>query len=225
MATNLQRVDQNLQVIRQIEGAWSLPKLPEQVALDLAGNNIMEPAVLQDLLTGLDEDLQEAQRREPFPTRDTVGAMDVVPAKPQLEIPAGQVTVGTVIAGITGLDAPTVLDPLAVQRLKQRLVNEGYLDLTEAEVASPRWLPEYSYAAAQHSFDQLSKQFQGEKPGSISGEQILGLVDEWLSPRGLYKAAVELDLWWDWDKVKSDWGTWDARLKAWREDPWNVRKL
>ena len=41
MATNLQRVDQNLQVIRQIEGAWSLPKLPEQVALDLAGNNIM----------------------------------------------------------------------------------------------------------------------------------------------------------------------------------------
>src|SRR5690606_8050079 len=121
--------------------------------------------------------------------------------------------------------APTVLDPMAVQRLKQRLVNEGYLDLTEAEVASPRWLPEYSYAAAQHSFDQLSKQFQGEKPGSISGEQILGLVDEWLSPRGLYKAAVELDLWWDWDKVKSDWGTWDARLKAWREDPWNIRKL
>src|SRR5690606_18951728 len=36
MALDLERVDQNLQIIRQIEGSWSLPQLPDQVELDLA---------------------------------------------------------------------------------------------------------------------------------------------------------------------------------------------
>src|SRR5690554_5628389 len=117
MALDLVRVDQNLQIIRQIEGSWSLPKLPDQVKLDLAGNTIMTPPALTGLLGGVEEQLQEANRRMSLPTRDTVGAGDVLPAKPRIE-PIGKTEIGRVIAGITGQERPQVLDPLATRRLK-----------------------------------------------------------------------------------------------------------
>ena len=217
MAEETLQVDRNLQAIRAIEGAWSLPSVPDEVKLDLAGNTMMNPVALGSFFNGLAADLHEAGRREPFPTRSDVG--DATPPRNK------QTQLGIQIAGIAGLPAPQVLDIRAPQRLKQQLADGGYLNLTPEEIQSDMWLPEYSFAARELNFDNQSKEFQGEKPGSTSLDQIFGFVDEWLSPRGLYRAAVELDLWWDFDQIGTEFEEWGDKLDAWNEDRFNPRKL
>lgn len=220
---DLTRVDHNLQALKAIESSWStLPPIPDEVKLDLAGNSIVTPAALGVLFTGLSADLEEAERPQALPTRDTFGIEE--PVNPsygyQPQAPAART-----VASLVGLPQPQVYDVAAPQRLKQQLADRNYLALSPEEIASPRWLPEYSYAARQLNFDNMSSQFRGNKPGSLSIESILGFVDEWLSPRGLYRAAVELDLWWDAGQISKEYQEWDDKLAAWRDDPWNLRNF
>ncbi|KKK60111.1 hypothetical protein LCGC14_3027620, partial [marine sediment metagenome] len=81
------------------------------------------------------------------------------------------------------------------------------------------------FAASQLNRDDMSAQFRGEKPGSLSIDQIFGFVDEWLSPRGLYRAAVELDLWWDVGQITTEFEEWGAKVEAWNEDKFDPRKM
>ena len=216
MPAELLQVDQNLQAIRAIEGAWSLPSVPDEVKLDLAGNTMLNPTVIGSLFNGLADDLDQASKRHPLAVRDEEGP------RPQVE---KRTKAGLAVAGLFGLDSPQVYDIRAPQRLKQRLSDGGYLDLTPEEIESDTWLPEYSFAASQLNRDDMSAQFRGEKPGSLSIDQIFGFVDEWLSPRGLYRAAVELDLWWDMGQITTEFEEWGDKLEAWNEDKFNVRKL
>ena len=176
----------------------------------------MNPASIGSLFNGLSADLEDGGKRQPFPTRSDLGA-DPPPDK--------QTQLGIAVAGLTGLPRPQVLDIKAPQRLKQRLQDEGYLNLTPEEIQSDGWLPEYSFAAREMNFANQSKEFQGEKPGSTSIDQIFEFVDEWLSPRGLYRAAVELDLWWDFDQIGQEIDDWEGKLETWNEDKLNPRKL
>ncbi|HEX7099354.1 MAG TPA: hypothetical protein VF377_08925 [Acidimicrobiia bacterium] len=228
MTFDVRRVDQNLQTIAAIESAWDLPELPDEVKLDLAV--LATPPVLAEVLTGVNDDLDEAERREPLPTRFDLGFPE--PVNPTAYAYNGRETIGRTVAGILNLDPPQAVSRDAALRLKQRLASEGYLNLTPEEVVSPRWLPEYSYAAARMSFDDMTRRFQGNQPGSFSIDQVFDWVDQWLSPRGLYRAAVELDLFWDTEAIRADWGNpfdpesnWGQKWAAWSEDKLNVRKL
>ena len=218
LGPQLQNVDRNLQAIKSIEGAWDLPALPDEVRLDLAGNTTMTPNAMGSLLTGIAADLEAAGQPAPLPTRDTYGVEE--PVNPRY---AYKPRVGLQVAGIIGVETPQVYSTGAHRQLKQRLADGGYLDLSPQDIESDRWLPEYSYAASQMNFDDQTRQFQGEKPGSMSVDGIMGVVDEWLSPRGLYRAAVELDLWWDAGQISEEFQSWDEKWAAVRDDPWNIR--
>jgi len=216
MPGEILQVDKNLQAIRAIEGAWALPTIPDEVKLDLAGNTMMNPTSIGLLFNGLSADLHDAGQRKPAPARSD----DAPPAQTDK-----RTKLGLIIAGATGQPRPQVLDIQAPQRLKQQISDGGYLDLTPDDIQSDAWLPEYSFAARELNFDNLTKEFQGDKPGSVSIDQIFGFVDEWLSPRGLYRAAVELDLWWDVGQIGTEFEEWGGKLEAWNEDKFNVRKL
>jgi len=209
MPGEILQVDKNLQAIRAIEGAWSLPPVPDEVKLDLAGNTMMDPTSVGLLFTGLSDDLDQAGKRKAFPTRSDLEAEDVT--SPQTD---KQTELGLIVAGITGVPKPQVLDINAPQRLKQELKDGGYLDLSPEDIQSDLWLPEYSFAARELNFDNLTKEFQGDKPGSISIDKVFGFVDEWLSPRGLYRAAVELDLWWDLGQIGTEFEEWGDKVDA-----------
>jgi hypothetical protein len=222
MPADLTSVDQNLQAIQAVERSWALPSLPDEVKLDLAGNGLMTPPAMQSLLTGLATDLDQAGRQQALPTRFDMGVEEPTNPSYGYDKPTD---IGRTVASVVGLPTPQVYDVKAPQRLKQRLVEGGYLALEPEEVQSDRWLPEYSYAARQLNFDEMSAQFQGNKPGSVSTNQLMQVVDEWLTPRGLYRAAVELDLWWDTGAIKKEFQEWDEKLASWREDPLDPRKL
>ena len=220
MPAELLKVDKNLQAIKAIEGAWTLPSVPDEVKLDLAGNTMMSPGSLGSLFNGLAADLDEAGRRSPFPTRYDVDPEDAPP--PQV---SKQTEIGLTVAGLAGFDAPQVYDIRAPQRLKQELADGGYLDISPEDIQSEVWLPEYSFAARQLNFDNMTKRFQGEEPGSLSIDKVFEFVDEWLSPRGLYRAAVELDLWWDVGQITTEFEEWGAKVEAWNEDKFDPRKM
>lgn len=222
MTFDVRQVDQNLQAIAAIEAAWDLPGLPDDVKLDLAA--IASPPVLAQVLTGLEDDLVEAERRDAaYPTRFDLGFSE--PYNPTAYAYTGREQVGRTLAGVFGLEPPQQLSPDAAVRLKSRLAEGGYLNLTPEEVHSDSWLPEYSYAASRFNFDEMTARFQGNEPGSFSVDQIFDWVDQWLSPRGLYRAAVELDLFWDAEAIATDFQTWGDKWRAWSDDKLNVRKL
>ena len=180
----VQNIDRNLEVIRQIESAGTLPEaLPDEVKLDLAVTG-GSPEAITRFLQGLGDDLKEATRRVP------------VPARPQFRIARTDITpvdLGQFVGGILGLDPARQLAADAVVQWKRRAADEGYLDLSPDEVSSPVWLPEYNVAARQMFLDDMEARFQGEKPGSLSINQVADLVQQWLSPAGLAKAATEYD--------------------------------
>ena len=223
-------VDQNLQAIRAIEGAWSLPALPDEVKLDLASNQSLNPTILGSFLNGLAADVEGATKTQPLPTRQERGTFDPATAPsyealaPRPALSGGE-QVAVVASSLMGFEPPRQVDPFAVQRFKQRATDEGYLDLTPEQIASPTWLPEYSSVAKEMAWDAQSQRFQGAKPGSFSTDQVFSFLDEWLSPRGLYKAATELDLWWDFEQIGEEFDTWGDRYREWKQDPWNVKKM
>lgn len=215
--SNLQTVDQNLQLLKSIESGWGMPALPNAVKLDLA--TIGFPvAALQTFLTGLESDYEEATKPPPIATR-----------RPDLVIPRstsyGSEDPGRILYGVTGQGSPFKLDPGAVRTWKQRAVDQGYLELSDQEIDDPRWLPEYSYIASEMASDARGRRFSGEVPGSFSIPQIMDAVGEWLTPQGLYSAALGLDLWWDFENVGREVADWGQKWADYSKEWWNPLKL
>ena len=190
-----------------------------EVSLDLAGNTNMNPSALSQLFLGLESDLTEVQSTEPLEVRQPELW---TPLDPEYETgPA----VGRLLYGATGTGRVEQYDPDAVVQWKQRAVDRGYLDLTPSQIQDRRWLPEYSSVAAEMMTDQARREFSGDKPGSISIDGVMNLVEEWLSPKGLYRAATELDLFWDFGNIGREVADWGDKLARWREEPWNPGRL
>lgn len=217
MTPELQTVDQNLQILKSIESGWGLPQFPPQVKLDLASIGF-PVAGLQAFLGGIEEGYAQAAQGPPVATRS-----------PDLVIPRsrsyGTEDPGRILYGVTGRGSPFKLDQDAVSTWKQRAVEQGYLELSEQEQADPRWLPEYSYVAAEMAADVRSRQFSGEVPGSFSIPQIMDAVGDWLTPAGLYSAATALDLWWDPEAIGSEAASWGQKWQDWTEQWYNPAKL
>lgn len=206
-------VDQNLQAIRTIEGSWGLPALPNDVALDLAASSLDTPSVTS-LLTGVRDDIEAAERRQPVPVRDerlwrpdTFTSPDLYPAR---------VDSGLILSSLAGQTRPVATPhspDSGVVAMKRRLVDGGYLDIPDSELRSGRWLPEYSNAVAEMSYDELQAEFSGDKPGSISTGRAFELLDQWLSPRGLWTAAINLDLVPDIGAIGREFETWGDKWR------------
>lgn len=200
----LATIDQNLQTIRSIEGAWGLPGLPDEVKFDLALYQ-QDPAGVASFLYGIGNDIQAAQRRPALPAPSP---LDVGGAQPPWQQEAARTAYGLMSAR-----APQIFDPLSVQNWKQRASDQGYLDLTPQEIQDPRWLPEYNSIGYEMNLDQMAREFQGDRPGSSSISNILREVGEWITPSNLYRQAINFDLWWDFGAVgreAADWSNkWD----------------
>lgn len=217
MLADVARVDHNLQAIRAVESAWALPGLPDEVKLDLAGNAIMDPDGVAALLTGIEEDFGAAAAQRPLPTRNPLSFVPATPYPEPVQQSYGANTALTV-ASLTGVETVRTLDVDAVTRFKRRAVEEGFLDLDPEQVASPLWLPEYSRVAAQMSREDMMRRFAGERPGNLSLEKIGGIIEDWLSPRGLYRAAMELDLVWNFEQIGEEFETWGDKWRKLSED-------
>lgn len=216
MNPQLGQVDSNLQTIRAIEGAWSLPSLPDEVKLDLVAQASMDPDQLAEFLYGIDNDVQETQRREPLPAPEPLSPFSFVPTPAQQ---AAQLTYG-----LMGQNAPRDLDSNAVSMWKQRAIDQGYLDGQRHNPADPRWLPEYNAIAREMNIDQMTREFSGDRPGSLSATEILTTIGEWVSPASLYRTAINLDLWWDVEAIQSEADNWANKWKEFATNP-GPRKL
>ena len=216
----VKRVDANVQTLKQIEKSLGLPALPNEVTLDLASAQGSTPALLSSLFTGISRDFEEAQKRPAHPVR----SMEIwTPQTPGLNVRE------RTVRGLTSIMSedtyPFRMDERAVQHWKQRAVDKGYLDLAPREIESGRWLPEYRGIAAEMARDDMADRFSGEKAGSMSLENVLEVAEQWLTPRGLYRAALELDLFWDVEKIGTEFAQWGDKLESWKDDPWDVRKF
>ena len=188
---NLQGIDRNLEAIRVLEGAWSLPGLPSEVSFDLASSPTMSTASLSTFMLGIEQDLREREKAQPF----HVGNPGVwTPNNPMY---TDKQQAARLIAGVAGDSAPEMFQEGATQEWKRRAVESGYLDLTPDEINSPVWRPEYNNISYQMRQQDMRDRFAGNKPGSIGTSTAMGLVEEWVTPRGLYRAAVNLDFWFD----------------------------
>lgn len=219
MSTPLQQVDANLRAIKAIEGASSLPALPDEVTLDVAGNSNMSPDGVQQLFLALESDIEEVNRTRPMEVR-----------QPDIWTPLGSQysrgeETGRLIYGLTGSGRVEQYNVDAVQDWKQRAVDLGFLDLSPQEIEDPRWLPEYSSVAVEMLREQAKQEFSGDKPGSMSVDNVMNLVEEWLSPKGLYQAALELDLFWDTAAIGRESAAWGDKWRGWLEEPWNPGRL
>lgn len=214
-------IDANVQTLHALEGTLALPPLPEEVKLDLVAMPEASPVVLSSLMHGIDEDMRAAaNRREPLPVRE----MELwTPQTSGLSVAERTARGMHMIASEQSY--PFELDGRAVQRWKQRAVDGGYLDLSPRQIEDGSWLPEYRAVAAEMTNDAMRARFSGEKPGSISLAQMVDVAEQWLSPRGLYRAAMELDLWWDFEKIGDEYANWGNAVKEWTEDPWDIRKF
>lgn len=222
-AFNLSGVDENLKAISAVEQSWALPALADEVKLDIAMSGSMTSSATAAFLQGLSSDISTAEQRQPSLTRDpAVHGVDRTVTDQEYSF---RQQVGRTLAAQTGQRAPVVVQEDAVQRWKQQAVDEGYLDLSPTEIQSGRWLPEYSSIASQMNMDQMQREFQGEKPGSFGMGTFMNFVEEWLSPRGLYQAAMELDLLPDFDKIAEETASWGEKLRDWASEPWNPGKL
>lgn len=207
-------VDQNVRAIKALESSSPLPPLPPEVQLDLAGTTSLSPGGLKQLFTGLIDDFAQAEA-EPSPYQP-----------PEIWTPLGSEysrgqEVGRLIYGMTGAGRVETYSDTSVQDWKQRAVDMGLLNLSPSEIQDPRWYPEYSSVAAEMLREQSRAEFSGDKPGSMSVDGVMNLVEEWLSPRGLYQAALELDLWWDFNAIGREKEEWGDKWRAWGEELWN----
>lgn len=238
---DLESVDHNLMAIRQIEGSWTQPPLPDQVKLDIATSGMPTEAVTS-LLYGVDDAMQAAARTaydfeprpESLPLALRSGAFDpeaqdqpFSAAVHRNDFPA-TTDAGLLVGGLTGGRAwsNSILNPEgATSSVKQRLARNGYLNLSSNDQHSNLWLPEYTYAARQMAWDDMAREFQGNRPGAMSIETAFSLVEKWLSPKGLFDAAVNLDLFWDESAVIRETQSWGNKFRDWFDDPLSPGKF
>ena len=190
----LGNIDNGLKAIRAVEGSWSLPKLPDMVALDIAAFSGLDTVGVQDLLTGLDGDVQSAMEPpDPQPTTRTYSFGDQA---------------RRVASGVANFPLPTDVAPDAVMQFKARAIRHGYLDPNTSLDSS--WNPALNSVYHKMRQDDFARAKQGNVPGPGSSiGQVMDTFDKWLSPTGLLQAATELGLFWDEDQIATEFENWN----------------
>lgn len=208
---DVQNIDTNVRAITEIENSWGLPPLPDMAKLDIASLSPSSTAT-SDLLYGIRDQLSQGEApvqpdtAPEFPTNAPSGAVPelgpVSRYQPKAPTPA-ILKAQKVFSGFASLPAPTVYASDSVEAFKQRAVDLGYLDAGTA--IDPVWSPELNTVRWQMARDDFSERIKGNRPGAVSLETVSKFMDDWLSPTGLLRAAMDLDFVWDPNEIGREW--------------------
>lgn len=217
-------IDRNLQALKAVERSWGLPAMPDMVKLDIAALSGMEAPDIQRFAGGLAEDIESANRKPTPIVNLTVGGnIELTSSSEPVDQKKGysiQQNTQRYLAAISGADRPTQLTSNAVSAWKQRAVQLGYLP-SDTPIDNS-WTPAYNTIMGEMRRDDFGRRFAGDnlvsvpiRAGDDGGAGVLELMDEWLSPTGLFKAAVQLDFLPDFKK----WGS-DLKKISWNPVSW-----
>ena len=217
---SLQDIDRNLTTLRHIDSSWGLPALPEQVMLDLATLPGMQSSNLESLLYGAASELTAAPPRSrlSLPAAVDSGRLDMAQVDPVGEEEPFRRTAARWISAVQGGGRPHEVAEdknEMVMDWKRRAIDGGYITMDDAELNDPRWRPEYNSINYDMVRDQMEADFMGGEEGSLSISQATNIFDDWLSPSGLTRAAIEADLAWDYGQIADEFMDWDDKAKTW----------
>ena len=217
---SLQNIDRNLTTLRHVDSSWGLPALPEQVMLDLATLPGMQPSNLESLLYGAASEIAAPPPRSPLslPAQVDSGRLDMAQVDPEGEGEPFRRGVTRWATAIQGGGRPHEVAEdknEMVMDWKRRAIDGGYITMDDAELVDPRWRPEYNSINYDMVRDQMEADFMGGEEGSLSISQATNIFDDWLSPSGLTRAAIEADLAWDYGQIVDEAMAWDDKAKTW----------
>lgn len=212
-------IDRNLRALKHVESVWRLPELPDEVRLDLSATNGLDSQHLQGFLYGLERDLYNDDVEVP-----------VAPAVPQLRVASshgefgplaldGYTQAASIISTMRGIRPIEVADGNATERWKLRAIERGALAAPEDGVVDGTWSPELSGIQRQMQYQEVNDAYSGARFGAIplsSSNGHKGLMDhlvDWTSPSGLFRAAVDLDLWWDTGQIGKEVSSWGDKWR------------
>jgi hypothetical protein len=211
-------IDKNLRSIRQVESTWRLPALPDDVRLDLAANSSIAPETLSSFLYGLDRDYHGENDEDPVdegPTIPTFRIQSSLQTYDEIEQTAFERAAG-MITSLRGLPQSEVLDANAVQRFKMKAIEGGFMNAPENGVIDGSWSSELSSVQREMQFQEYDDKLRGDRFGAMpmGGENgVLKLLNDWTSPSGLMRAAVDLDLFWDAGQIGKEFSSWGDKWR------------
>lgn len=212
-------LDSNLRSIRQVESSWRLPELPDEVRLDLATNQSIGSQNLASFLYGLDRDVHGENDEDLSSTFD-VPEIPVLSVRSlngfsDLELSTFQRT-ASMVSTLRGMKPTEVLDADAVQHWKLRAIEKGYMEAPADGVVDGSWSPELNGLRSQIAYEEYDERLRGDRFGAlqIAGKGgVLELINDWTSPTGLLRAAMDLDLVWDPGAISKEWSSWGDKWR------------
>ena len=205
------QIDKNLRAIKTIESSWTRPQLPDMVSLDLAAMSGLNEKDLTSFLWGVSADMRRVET-QPTPTLDLSSGADLMSNVTPVGQDQSQGRVGpsewnVFWSDIAGMPAASALDRDAITNWKRQAMERGQIPLNvDADgnyIVDNRWGPEFQSVWNEQTADDFESRFRGNKYGAMSLESIADHMAEWLSPTGLFKAAVQLDLLPDFNYLES----------------------
>ena len=211
-------IDTNLRSIRQVERSWRLPALPDEVRLDLAGNPSIGSGNLSSFLAGIDRDVHGENDEDPAPPVPVIPRFNLGGSiRPATEIERSSFENATdLISSLRGRPRSEVLAGDAVQRWKMQAIERGQLEAPAGATIDGTWSPELSGLRKDLAYEEYDSRMRGDRFGAmpIGGENgVLKLLNDWTSPSGLLRAAVDLDLWWDAGQIDKEWSSWGDKWR------------
>ena len=208
-------IDKNLRAISQVESSWRLPTIPDDVKLDLASQPGMDHQSLSNFLYGTESDLFSDPGEDPIDTAAPKPAFSVVGSVGQYGPLAvtGFQEATSLISTLRGMKPSEALDADAVQRWKLKAIDAGYMDAPADGVIDGSWTPELYGMQRQMQYAEYDNRMRGDRPGAMPFSKALQLLGEWTSPSGLMRAAVGLDLFWDFGQIGKEWESWGDKWR------------
>lgn len=222
---SLEQIDRNLTTLRHIDGSWNMPQMPEQVMLDLAILPGMKSENLESLLYGAADEIAAPPTPSPIRLPPSLDAQQIdVPQIDPAQPGGGESSARFLtrwMSAIQGGDRPHEVDAPPNQVVldwKRRAIQDGYVEMDDAELTDPRWRPEYNSINYDMTRDRMERDFMGGEEGALSIRETGNIFDDWLSPSGLARAAIEADLAWDYGEIWQETKDWDDKAKKWWRD-------
>jgi hypothetical protein len=222
---SLEQIDRNLTTLRHIDGSWNMPQMPEQVMLDLAILPGMKSENLESLLYGAANEIAAPPTPSPIRLPPSLDAQQIdVPQIDPAQPGGGESSARFLtrwMSAIQGGDRPLEVSETnnqAVFDWKRRAVQDGYIEMDDAELTDPRWRPEYNSINYDMTRDRMERDFMGGEEGALSIRETGNIFDDWLSPSGLARAAIEADLAWDYGEIKDEFMDWPSKARKWWSD-------
>lgn len=199
-------LEQQLAAIGNVEKTWPFPELPDTVKLDLIGSTFIPGAQeMGEFLMGLASDIGDAvtpKAAPPVPD-DVLGLRSDMRSQglgPQAfatsqspNAPINQFR--KAVAGITGMRSNAEVvgqDPnQAIIEAQIKAIERGLLP-EEAMLPENlgRWTPQHRSAFYEVARAEQEEWFAGDRPGAISFNKGLELMDRWASPASLVMSAL-----------------------------------